>query len=96
MAGQPPTQEILSLKDINGDLWAEASIGDPLNRKNLRRQLAALEELKPKLKELGYNRILAGCGTQKSEKWAIKMFGFEKIEEVTLDNQKWSIVALCF
>jgi hypothetical protein len=94
--GQPHTPEILCLKELNGDLWAEVLVTTPLDRKAIRRWVGAMEELKIQLKAEGYTRILAGCGTPQSEKWAHKLFGFEKIKEVTLDDQKWSIVALCF
>lgn len=94
--GQPGTPEILLLKELNGEFWAEVLVTQPLDRKAIRRWTAAFAELTEKLKAEGHTRILAGCKTPQSEKWACKLFGFEKIKEVTVDNQKWSVVAMCF
>lgn len=90
------TQETLSLKLLNGDLWVEVDNPAPLSRDKIRKWVVFTEQLKTELRSLGYTRVLAGCSNLQRVKWASKLFGFEPVKEITVDGHSWHIVQLCF
>jgi hypothetical protein len=94
--GRQNTQAILWLKWINGDVWGEFYTEKSLDRKAIRRWTCQLEELKDWLRSEGHNVIYAGCSDEARVKWVTKLFGFEKIREVTVDEKVWTVVAMCF
>ena len=96
MDGQRHTQAIASLKVLNGDVWIELLVTSPLSKGLIRDLTVQLETLKTALKNEGYHEIKAGCSDELRVKWTKKLFGFEKIQEVTVGDKVWHVVSLCF
>jgi hypothetical protein len=94
--GQQNTQALLYLKVIDNRLWAEFYTDTPLDRKKLRQWVYMLEDIKEICRREGFNEIYAGCSDTGRVKWVNKMFGFEKIEEISVEQSNWSVVRLCF
>lgn len=94
--GRLSSQATLYLKEIDGKVWAELDCKSPLDRNAIRRFTVILEELKDRLRAVGKTEIYAGCSSEQRVKWVSKLFGFEKIREVTVDGKIWSVVVMCF
>lgn len=92
MDGLQNTQGIAYLKLINGEFWIEFLTGCPLNRDAIRKWIRQFEGIKDDLRAAGYNEIFAGCSDEHRVKYAVKIFGFEKVKEYPMGT----VVHMCF
>ena len=71
-------------------------ISAPLDKQFIRNWTKITEELKIKCRQAGFDEVWAGCSDDKRVKYLVKLFGFEKVKEVTVDGSVWSVVRMCF